>query len=124
MRPLIEGGYVYLALPPLFTIKAGKDDVYYAQTEEERDQILKELRKKRKDIQITRFKGLGEMNADQLEDTVMNPEKRMLVQVTLEPEDATEAELVFTKLMGDKVEPRREFIEAHAKEVTDLDWHY
>jgi DNA gyrase subunit B len=124
MRPLIEGGYVYLALPPLFTIKAGKDDVYYAQTEEERDQILKELRKKRKDIQITRFKGLGEMNADQLEDTVMNPEKRMLVQVTLEPEDATEAELVFTKLMGDKVEPRREFIEAHAKEATDLDWHY
>lgn len=124
MRPLVEGGYVYLALPPLFTIKAGKDDVFYAQTEKERDEILKELRRRRKDIQITRFKGLGEMNADQLEDTVMNPARRNLIQIRLHPEDATEAEMVFTKLMGDKVEPRREFIEAHAKEATDLDWHY
>jgi len=124
MRPLVEGGYVYLALPPLFTIKAGKDDVFYAHTEKERDEILKDLRRRRKDIQITRFKGLGEMNADQLEDTVMNPARRNLIQIRLHPEDATEAEMVFTKLMGDKVEPRREFIEAHAKEATDLDWHY
>ncbi|MEW5884714.1 MAG: DNA gyrase subunit B [Armatimonadota bacterium] len=124
MRPLVEGGFVYLALPPLFTIKAGKDDVLYAQTEKERDEILKDLRRRRKDIQITRFKGLGEMNADQLEDTVMNPARRNLIQIRLHPEDATEAEMVFTKLMGDKVEPRREFIEAHAKEATDLDWHY
>jgi DNA gyrase subunit B len=73
-------------------------------------------------VQVTRFKGLGEMNAEDLADTTMNPEKRVIVQVQLE--DAMEAERIFSVLMGDKVEPRRQFIEEHAKEVTDIDWHF
>jgi DNA gyrase subunit B len=122
MRPLIEQGHVYFAKPPLFTIKVGKDERYYAQDEAERDEIIKGLRKK--DVIVTRFKGLGEMNAEELEETAMSPATRAIVQVELNPENEFETETMFSKLMGDKVEPRREYIEKHAKEVTDLDWHY
>ncbi len=120
MRPLIEAGHIYIAQPPLFRVRVGKDEQYYAQDEQELEQILKRIKKK--NVQVTRFKGLGEMNAEDLADTTMNPEKRVIVQVQLE--DAMEAERIFTTLMGDKVEPRRQFIEEHAKEVTDIDWHF
>jgi DNA gyrase subunit B len=122
MKELIAAEKVFVAKPPLFTIQAGKDERYYAQDEAERDEILRGLKKK--DIRITRFKGLGEMDAEQLEETAMNPQSRSLVKISLEEENAAEAEILFSKLMGDKVEPRRQFIEKHAKEVTDLDWHY
>lgn len=122
MRPLLENGKIYFVKPPLFTIKVGKDERHYAQTEEERDEIIKSVRKK--DITVTRFKGLGEMQVEEIEETAMNPEKRVLVQVRLDADGRTEAEIVFSRLMGDKVEPRREFIEKHAKEVTNVDWHY
>lgn len=122
MKPIIDHGMVYLAKPPLFTIKAGKDERYYAQDEQERDEIVRSLKKK--DVQITRFKGLGEMNPEELEETAMNPNTRTLLQIRLSPDDEIETEKIFSRLMGDKVEPRREYIEKHAKEVTDLDWHY
>jgi DNA gyrase subunit B len=122
MRPLLESGNVYLAKPPLFTITAGKDERFYAQTEDERDDIIKNLKKK--EYRITRFKGLGEMQAEELEETAMRPDSRTLVQITFDKESDAEVTKVFSTLMGDKVEPRREFIERHAKEVTDLDWHY
>ncbi|MCS6924195.1 MAG: hypothetical protein NZM10_07460, partial [Fimbriimonadales bacterium] len=119
MRPLIENGHVYIAQPPLFRVRVGKDEQYYAKDEQELEQILKKIKKK--NVQVTRFKGLGEMNAEDLADTTMDPEKRVIVQVRLE--DAMEAERIFSILMGDKVEPRRKFIEEHAKETTDIDWH-
>lgn len=122
MKPLLTAGMVYFAKPPLFSVLVGKDERYYVHTEEERDELIRSLKKK--ECRVTRFKGLGEMNAEQLEETAMNPETRALVQVKLDPEDELETELIFSKLMGDKVEPRREYIERHAKEVTDLDWHY
>jgi DNA gyrase subunit B len=123
MKPLLVHGYVYAAQPPLFTIRVGKDERYYAQTEEERDEILKNLKKK-KDVHITRFKGLGEMNPEQLEETAMNPKNRVLIQMRLDPDEDVYTDDVFSCLMGEKVELRREFIEKHAKEATDLDWHY
>lgn len=122
MRPLIERGHVYFAKPPLYTIKVGKDERHYAQDEAERDEIIKNLKKK--DYTVTRFKGLGEMNPEELEETAMNPQSRTIVRVELNPEHEFETEMMFSKLMGDKVEPRREYIEKHAKEATDLDWHY
>lgn len=122
MRPLLEQGYVYFAKPPLYTIKVGKDERHYAQDETERDEIIRNLKKK--DYTVTRFKGLGEMNPEELEETAMNPDSRTIVRVDLNPEHEFETETMFSKLMGDKVEPRREYIEKHAKEVTDLDWHY
>ncbi|MBP6965018.1 MAG: type IIA DNA topoisomerase subunit B [Armatimonadetes bacterium] len=121
MRPLVETGHIYIARPPLYRVSAGKDQQFYARTDKELDEILKGIKVK-KDIKVQRFKGLGEMNADQLFDTTMNPEHRTIAQVAME--DAILADEVFTCLMGDKVEPRREFIEAHAKEVADVDWHY
>lgn len=119
MEPLIERGHVYIAQPPLYRVKAGKDQVWYCKTEEELEEVLRSI--KRKDVQVSRFKGLGEMNPEQLAETTMDPESRDLAQVTLE--DSIEANEIFTILMGDKVEPRREFIERHAKEVTNVDWH-
>jgi DNA gyrase subunit B len=124
MKPLITGGFVYMAQPPLYVIKVGTNERYYAQTNEERDRIMQELGpKKRKGAHVTRFKGLGEMNAEQLEETTMRPETRRLVQVQFEREFEAEVEMMFSKLMGDKVEPRRDFIIRHAKN-SDVDWHY
>ncbi len=121
MRPLIENGHVYIAQPPLYRVCVGKDQQFYAKTDQDLEEILKNIRGK-KDIKVQRFKGLGEMNADQLAETTMNPATRTILQVTME--DAVLADEIFTTLMGDKVEPRREFIERHAKEVVDVDWHY
>jgi DNA gyrase subunit B len=116
MRPLIEHGHVYIAKPPLYQIRSGKTTLY-AFSDSERDAILKELG--RKNVNVTRFKGLGEMNAEELRETTMDPEKRTVLQVTLE--DAIEADEIFSVLMGDQVEPRKAFIENHAKTVRDLD---
>lgn len=119
MRPLIEEGHVYIAQPPLYVIKAGKDERYYARSDKDRDEILRNLR--RKNVTVGRFKGLGEMNAEELAETTMNPATRRLVRVELE--DAVAADEIFSVLMGDKVEPRKEYIVRHAKLVTNLDWH-
>ncbi|MBL8039785.1 MAG: type IIA DNA topoisomerase subunit B [Chthonomonas sp.] len=125
MRPLVEAGHLYVAKPPLFVVKDGPTNRIYCNTEQERDQVISEIKKKkRKEPLVTRFKGLGEMNADELGETTMDPSNRSLVQVRLEPELAMEVEMMFSRLMGDKVEPRREFIERHAKEALDVDWHY
>jgi DNA gyrase subunit B len=116
MRELIEQEKVYIAQPPLYRIKKGSSE-YYAYSDEERDKILKNVGKD--GISIQRYKGLGEMNPDQLWKTTMDPERRVLLQVTLE--DAAEAEHIFSILMGDQVEPRRKFIEENAKYVKNLD---
>jgi DNA gyrase subunit B len=116
MRPLIERGYVYIAMPPLYRIAKGKD-VRYAYNDAERDTALEEIG--RKNIHVQRYKGLGEMNPDQLWSTTMDPEHRSVFRVTLD--DVVEAERMFTILMGDQVEPRRKFIEQHADSVRNLD---
>jgi len=120
MKPLVEDGHIYIAQPPFYRIKAGKDKIYYAKNDKERDEILRSLTSK-KDAIVTRFKGLGEMDAEDLADTTMNAELRTLAQVTVE--DLIEADEMFSILLGDQVEPRKAFIEAHAKEVTNVDWH-
>jgi DNA gyrase subunit B len=122
MRPLLEAGHIYLAQPPLFVVKVGNNERHYAMTEADRDEIIRNL--KRKNYTVTRFKGLGEMNADELEETTMAPGGRRLVQVKLDREFEAEIEAMFSRLMGDKVEPRREFIERHAKQALNVDWHY
>ncbi len=122
MKPIITQGYLYFAQPPLYVIRAGKDERYYASTAEERDEILKTIKKK--NPTVSRFKGLGEMNSEELEDTTMNPESRSLVKVGYDKEFDSDVEAMFMRLMGDKVEPRREFIMKHARQAADLDWHY
>lgn len=118
MQPLIEEGKVYIAQPPLYRVVLGKKD-YYAFDDYELSKILESLGDARGRAEIKRFKGLGEMTAEQLWDTTMNPEKRTILKVTLE--DAVEADEIFTILMGDRVEPRRQFIFEHAAEVQNLD---
>ena len=115
MRPLVEEGHVYIAQPPLFRITKNKRH-YYAYSDNERDEIMTQLQS---GYDIQRYKGLGEMDSEQLWETTMNPETRVILQVT--PSDAAQADEIFTILMGDKVEPRREFIERNAKYVKNLD---
>ncbi len=116
MQPLIEAGYIYIAQPPLYLIKKGRAE-HYAYSDEERDNILEEIG--RHGVRIQRYKGLGEMDPDQLWETTMNPDNRILLKVTMD--DAIEADKYFTILMGSSVEPRKNFIVENAKKIKELD---
>lgn len=118
MKPLVENGHIYIALPPLFKVAKGKE-FFYAYNDREVEKGTQERGWNRQECTIQRYKGLGEMSAEQLWETTMNPETRTILKI--EQADAVTADEVFTILMGDKVEPRKEFIQEHAKEVTNLD---
>ena len=117
MPELIDDGHLYIAQPPLYRIKTGKEQ-HWVYSEQEKDELLNEA-KDGKNVEIQRYKGLGEMNAEQLWETTMNPETRTMLQVTVE--DAIEADRIFTQLMGEEVPPRKRFIQAHAAQVRNLD---
>ena len=116
MPEVLEAGYLYIAQPPLYRVSTGKV-TRYAQSEKDRDRIIKEMNVK--NLTVQRFKGLGEMNADQLWETTMNPETRTLLRIDLE--NAALADEIFTMLMGEKVGPRKDFIKAEARKVRNLD---
>ena len=118
MPELIMGGYVYIAQPPLYKISKGKKE-NWVYTDDQKDQLLEEFKEAGQKVEIQRYKGLGEMNANQLWETTMNKENRTLLKVTIS--DAVEANLIFSTLMGEDVESRREFIVTNSKFVTNLD---
>jgi len=119
MKELIENGHIYIATPPLYLVRRGKSEKY-CWSEEERDAAVRELGQgKESAVSVQRYKGLGEMNAEQLWDTTMNPENRLFKKVMID--DAMEANEIFKTLMGKNVEARKDFIKRHAKEVTNLD---
>ena len=113
MKELVEKGYIYIAAPPLYLVKKGKEQVYCYDEKERKEAVERIGGGKDDSVTIQRYKGLGEMNAEQLWSTTMNPETRTLYQVSIE--SAAEADYIFSMLMGDEVAPRREFIEKHAK---------
>ena len=119
MPELIRQGYVYLATPPLYKVEKNRK-VWYAYSEEEMNKLMEEIGRDGNN-KIQRYKGLGEMDAEQLWETTMDPERRILKKVVIDDENEHEVDMTFNILMGDKVEPRREFIEANAKFVENLD---
>ena len=117
MQPLIDGGYLFIAQPPLYRIQSGRE-LQYAYSEEQKDAVLKQL-SGRRSVQLQRYKGLGEMNPEQLWETTMNPETRRMLQVSIE--DVIEVDNVFSTLMSESVAPRKSFIQSHARSVRNLD---
>ena len=117
MQALIDEGYLYIAQPPLYRVQSGRN-IQYAYSEEAKD-ILLEATDGRRNVQVQRYKGLGEMNPDQLWETTMNPETRQMLQVNID--DVVEVDDVFSTLMSEAVGPRKSFIQAHARSVTNLD---
>jgi DNA gyrase subunit B len=117
MQALIDEGYLYIAQPPLYRVQSGRD-IQYAYTEEAKDDLLEAV-SGRRNVQVQRYKGLGEMNPDQLWETTMNPETRQMLQVNID--DVVEVDDVFSTLMSEAVAPRKSFIQAHARSVTNLD---